>query len=426
MLPPASYHGNTGGHNFTFTLPASFQPADVLPMELSTYSDDCRWLVSTVLQKTAARDLDDWGCVRLDSRVLRRVMRKSVQPRIVRALVDHAVLELAPHRQGVRCQGYRIHRRFLGDDVRRVPCRDPRLLDRILRERDRQIADEQSGWKPIHHLLNREQAGLTITSEADHLLMSLPDHTRLSQGVLVDRIRRQEFSFSVGSTGRVFNSISGLKRCLRACVRLHGQPLGSVDLVNSQPALLGVLLAQQYPTIRPKTRATYKREPPPALDKAHSSPCPESAPPPCSPPPDVAQFCRLVSAGHLYDHLVARTGLPRDTVKLLAMRDLLAKRGGYPSEFEAVFRAEFPTVHRYIRQVNQGDHARLIRALQSQEAELVLHRVAPLLLGRVPTISLHDCLYSRRVDVPELVKAFEAVFRELGFRLSLHVSTEET
>ena len=85
---------------------------------------------------------------------------------------------------------------------------------------------------------------LTIDPAADTILATLPEHTRLCQDVLVSRVRHREFPFSVSSTGRAFNSVTGLKRELRPTLRLGGEPIGGVDIVCAQPALLALEIAR--------------------------------------------------------------------------------------------------------------------------------------------------------------------------------------
>ena len=69
-----------------FTLPKSFRAEDYLPSQLLTRADDARWLLSTIVRKTAHKDVDHWGCVRLHTRVLRRVMAPNTIAAIVNAL----------------------------------------------------------------------------------------------------------------------------------------------------------------------------------------------------------------------------------------------------------------------------------------------------------------------------------------------------
>jgi hypothetical protein len=399
---------------YTLILPRSFAPSEFLPARLLTRADDARWLVFTILRKTANRDTDPWGYVRLDSQILRRVMDSHTAVETIRALKGGAI-ETAPYYAGVRCMGYRLASRYLGDRSVRLSVTDPRLLDRIERERQRLDADDpQARWKPVHHQLDAEQRALTIDGSADAILAALPAHARLCQDVLVTNLRRREFSFSVGSTGRVFNSITGLKRELRHALRIGGESLGSVDIRCAQPGLLAFALTQFSPPNVPKSRSTYKHT-------ADPGPCPL---PPCPwvpwpSSPDLLVFGKLATSGGLYETLMARTGLDRDSVKLAFLRDVLAKRGRYPSPVEQAFRAEFPTVYRFVRLVNRRDHAELIRHLQRLESWLVVERVSPRLLGRVPVVTLHDAIYSTRYNLPTIEGAFGEAFDEIGFRLAL-------
>jgi hypothetical protein len=124
-------------------------------------------------------------------------------------------------------------------------------------------------------------------------------------------------------------------------------------------------------------------------------------------------------SGRLYERLMELTCLPRDVVKLAFLRDVLAKRGRYPSAVETAFRRSFPDVYGYIRAVNRQNHGELIRRLQRLESWLVIENVAPRLVGRVPVVTLHDAIYSTLHSLEAVEAAFHEVFDEIGFRLSL-------
>ena len=402
---------------YYFVLPSSFDVQEFLTTNrLLLRADDARWLMSTIVRKTANRDTDPWGCVRLHSRILRRIMYEPTMVDIVRALERGGAIETAPYCEGVRSKGYRLAKRYLGDRCIRMPATDPRLLDRIERAQQRQDAEEpeeqRARWKPVHYRLNAEQHHLTIGNEADVILAALPEHTRLCQDVLVSNIRRQDFPFSVSTTGRVFNAITGLKRELREALRFGGEPLGSIDIRCAQPGLLALALSRFPPTNVLNKLGTYKH----ALPVLPPFPC-SLLPPSLS--PDLASFVALAAFGLLYERLVMLTGLDRDSVKLAFLRDVLAKRGRYPSSVEQAFRRAFPTVYSWIRMVNCRDHAELIRLLQRLESWLVIERVSPRLLGRVPCITLHDAIFSTCQSLPTIEQAFGETFDEIGFRLSL-------
>jgi hypothetical protein len=266
-----------------FVLPRRFQEhlLDILPDSLLTRADNARLLVSTIAAKTAARDIDYWGWVRLSTDVLRRTMDPDALAPIVRALTQGGVIETTGYWVGERCKGYRLTDPYLKDWSVLVYAVDPCLIDRVQRERERQRqrGDEQtSRWRPIHAALDAEQRRLTITSEADDILVALPEHTRLCQHILVSRIRRGLYTLSVSSTERVFNSITGLKRELRVPLRIDGQPVGSCDIRCAQPALLAFSICSQIPSTGPKSAETYKH-----YGRLGAVPAPLAFPAPCLP-----------------------------------------------------------------------------------------------------------------------------------------------
>ena len=397
----------------TFDLPRSFDPTEYLTGPLALKADYGRWLVSAVLRKMALGGRDEWGLARLHSDVLYRVLGNGAG-KIVQALETGQVIETTPYRGGVKTRGYRLALRFLDDRCVRVPCTNPVLRERLLRERERMESAAEAArtrWLPIHHTLNAEQHALSIDGRlADEILDTLPAHTTLCQSVLVADLRRRAFRFSVGSTGRVFNAISSLKRELRGAVRLAGEPTGCVDLVNSQPALLAVEMLLQNPTNGVKGAETYRDT---GADSLPSLPCSALPFVPAS------LFPSLALNGHLYEFLAQRTGLSRDVVKLALLRDVLAKKGRYPSQVENVFRREFPEVYAFVRRINHHDHAELIRLLQRRESWLVIHQVTPRLIGRVPVVTLHDAVYSKVDKLPMVETAFNDTFDAIGFRMSL-------
>ena len=428
------------------TVPASFEPAEVLPARLCRRADDARWFVHTVATKTAHGETDESGYVRLDSRVLRRVMSKRTQPAVVRALVDAGVIDPpAPYFAGVRAKGYRLTEKTLGERCKLVEVQDRQLAKRLQRERERLQREEASRWLPIHHELAESQRALTILSAAGAILDGLAPEAQLCQRVLVENIERGTLKFTVSNTGRCFNGLTGLKRDLRKMIRLGGQPIGGADIRCAQPTLLAVLvrLADR------RNVPTYKRLIRPLLDALDR--CPPARRPlsglsglllalsgeRAGAPPlaaDSALFESVVLGGDLYAQLVvecreAEVVLPadpeeaRDRVKVLLMRDVLAKNGCYGSPFESVFRGAFPSVHRFVRWINRGDHAELIRTLQRLESWLVVENVAPRLVGRLPVVTLHDAIYARTEDLPAVVDAFGETFEKLGIQLRVKTET---
>ena len=382
-----------------FTLPETFDPAEFgLPRPLF---DPARYLISTIVRKMADRQVDDRGLVRLSATILKRVYHPQYVS-MVRAL-DEKAIETDSHIAGQRTKGYRLASRYLADRHVRVACTDPFLAERIRRERERMDAAKLKQRQPIHEQLDAIQRLLSIDDKADDVVTSLKPAARLCQDILVGRIRNGEHSFSVADSGRCFNSITSLARPLRPCLRLDGEPLGCVDIREAQPALLGLMMIQNYPSGGWKGCATYRVGPGGGGGGV---------------PADVLDFCLLVSAGSFYKSLGEMTGTSRAYAKKRFLVDVLARKKDYPSVIEDAFELRFPSVWEFIRRTNHKDHGELIRRLQTAEAELVIHTVAPRLVGRIPVVTLHDSLYGRLRDLDTVEDAFKATCDSLGFSMA--------
>jgi hypothetical protein len=132
-------------------------------------------------------------------------------------------------------------------------------------------------------------------------------------------------------------------------------------------------------------------------------------------------YRKLATEGHLYEHLVQKTGLSRAEVKVGLLRDVFGKRGTYPSLLEQAFLESFPAVHAFVRRYNGGDNGALLRDLQRVESDLVIRRVGGRLsrVGCGPCVSLHDSVFCRRRDLPLVEVAFREELADTGFSLSL-------
>lgn len=387
----------------TFLLPDGFDCASIVgPLK----ADAARWLVSTILRKVVAHDVDARGFAILSSAILERVMGHGYA-KIVRAMMEAEVVQRSPYRDG-RSFGYRLAEDYLAGHPRWAPITNPVLLNRIRQEQQRFIAEQADRCLPIHSALDAAQQGLTIQPEARAVVELLPRKSRLCQQVHVDRIERHVFPLTISSTGRVFNGLSGLKKDLRSLIRLDGEPIGCVDISNSQPAILGNLLVRGFPCQRGKRCSNIKHHRGAPLAPPLSSSCPPSS-----------SFLALASSGTLYEDLAEACGMDRESAKKRFLVDVLAKKGRYPSDVENAFRGRFPEVWGAIQEINHRSHCELIRVLQRLEAWLVVETVSPCLVERIPIVTLHDAIFGRVRDLGTIDDAFQDALALIGWKLSL-------
>ena len=114
----------------TFTLPRTFNPVDCLPRRLHRHADAACWLVSTIVTRMAAKDIDSWACVRIECDTLFQIMGEHALE-IVASLENADVIETAP-RRGESTIGFRMHRNYC-ERWHSVPCQNARLAHRIAR-----------------------------------------------------------------------------------------------------------------------------------------------------------------------------------------------------------------------------------------------------------------------------------------------------
>lgn len=418
---------------YHFVLPESFRPGEFLrSSRLRNCMDDLRYFMSLILMKLAHDDVDERGYVRLMAKYLRKVMKHDHYSDVVDSLLEGGAVTRSPYQVGERAFGYVLADRFRDDRHVRTPATDVRLIGRLDAFHQQAELERRARMMPVHFGLERSQWRLRIDGGmAREILTKLPPESNPFdiQGILVSNILQRQFRMSVGRHGRVANNITSMKRELRAALRVDDFPLHHVDISCCQPALIGKA-AQQADrqgggqTGREGTASIY--------DAGNTTPSKS----------DLDDYCWLVQSGEFYDYLRSQVeaqsclSFTRDELKRRFLTDVIAKkkandRGAeYPSEVENCFRRLFPSVYRFIRDINCDgfQHADLIRELQRQESSLVIETVAADLLTRFPgmfVLTLHDAIFTTPDGIPSVIASFESAFSENGFPMHLKVEDEQ-
>ena len=424
---------------YTFCVPESFDPHEFLrEPALCRLADDARYFVGLILTKLSRQQVDNDDKVRLMAKHLRNVMHKHKYCRVIDALLDGGAVTRAPYVVGERAFGYILADRFTHDKHVRVAATCPRLIGRLAAFHERAEAERRARMLPVHFGLERQQRRLRIdVRQAREIISGLPPESNPFdvQGVLTSDIEHREFHVNVGRFGRLSNNITSLKREVRAALRQNREPLAQVDVACCQPALVAkrakkmIPINKKQPNTANRRREEGERE---REDSKHASiyDAPRGTPPQS----DLEWYCELVQSGSFYDYLLAQLptcpNLTRDEVKKRFLVDVLAKRKAnargveYPSVVEDCFRRLFPSVYRYIREVNRDgwEHAKMIRQLQREESSLVVETVAAHLLTRHPdlfVLTLHDAIFTAPGSIPLVLREFERTFDETGFPMTL-------
>lgn len=387
-------------NDLVLQIPASFDPCSHLDESLWKYADNARYFMWLVYAKHARGDVDSDGLVRIQAEYLKNVMHQGSFVQIKDQLADTGAVDKVGG-YVVKKHPYRYRPSELYKRDRLVNCliSDQRLI-RQFHKYYRPILEEQAAKLPVDLELERLQTLLEIDLlQADEILKDLPPESAVCQDVLCQDIAQGRWRYAIPPCRRRFNNVTALKRELRQCLYVQGEPLVALDIANSQPALLGKLVTE---SILGPAPFNYDSK---AL------------------PADLREYNALVQAGGIYEAIVEErlTHRSRSHVKQGFLRDFLAKRGSYHSDVEEAVRGMFPTVADFRDQVNHDDHGNLIRRLQREEAGVVVEGVCNDFVSANPgtfAVTLHDAIFCRRSDLPKVQIAFSGYFARSGFSMA--------
>lgn len=296
--------------------------------------------------------------------------------------------------------------------------------------------DVEKGERLLAELYEREQIQWELTNDAERNMMLSPGlkHCRRMASIisLDQRIYRLAFD---KTAGRLHTPLTSLKSILRNCISYNGKPLISVDIVNSQPYLINILLDwaifkrqglievlkylnrkfQDYDNLRMLKDM---------IDNASDT-------------ATTIKYKELVNSGKFYEEFAymlnndphySCTQVSRKEAKKIVFQTLFS-----PNNHEArnhamkAFKSQFPDVYKVLHFIKDGQHNTLACLLQNVEASLVLHKVCRRLakdFPEFPLFTIHDSI----LTIPEGKDAVKSTLlavlsEEIGIEPTL--STEQ-
>jgi hypothetical protein len=315
----------------------------------------------------------DGDPVPLHNKILGNILGQKNAKTILDACVQHGVLVTdGKHKRGEKCREYRLGDQFEDADFVARELTDPYLIARIDKAHEKARGNLA---KP--HLLweSRQEKSLGINKPlADAILRDMPagkDNYR-NQSRLIDDIAQRRFWVSIDPRGRLYNNCCSLKSAIREAILLNGVTIEGLDISNSQPALLGLLMTQ----------------------KGISG---------------IDDYVGLAGDGILYDYVAHRGGFTRDYAKERLLIDVFGKKGKYPSELANVFESLFPPVFGFVQDFNEDNHAALLLELQRVEANLVIWKLGLALPETYPAFPHHDAVYFPKGEEQTIRTAFAQI-----------------
>lgn len=271
-----------------------------------------------------------------------------------------------------------------------LPVEDPKLIRRL---QYKHLKRENSKKYPDQNKFIRN---LTVDPEVLRFITPAryPDIDKLNYALAsITRILNKDIYYSVDSTaGRYHSNLTNFPSNLRPYIRINGQALLNIDIKNSQPYFLTILLTdpgKAIPYIRsPKFALISKR-----LKKLNTK--------------DVRLYASLVKTGQLYEYMQGQfkeynLNYTRDEAKDKIFK-ILFSRNSIHNKQKEIFKQEFPNVYKRVCELKGYDkskvifegYERLSVLLQTIESHLILNTILPRIYSEYPktiAVSIHDSI----------------------------------
>jgi hypothetical protein len=206
----------------------------------------------------------------------------------------------------------------------------------------------------------------------------ITDNSFLKNHISIMQLMESDIFYKFDGFGRFHSNFTILKKELRhQFITIDGENICEIDIKNSQPLFLGVLINEEY---------NY------------------------NPPKKLQDYIDLVECGLLYEDFLQNCGgriSTRDEVKVFIFKVLFGKNNEYFKE-NKVFKSIYPEVFEFVKNYKKktGSYKNLSHALQKRESEFIYNKVVNEILFRYPEIHLftvHDSIsypliYKEQVD----------------------------
>jgi hypothetical protein len=169
--------------------------------------------------------------------------------RILHSLIEFGVIESDnQYIVGQKSKGYRLTNTFHNSDFISCDITDKRFYDKLIRLQQ----EKYNNLSGLHQeMFSFVKSSFTYDLESAYKYLNTFDtsyESKISIRLNLEKIKDKDFYFSTDTkTGRVFNNYTNLKREFRQFIKdKNGSSLTEIDIRNSQPLFLSVLVNQYY------------------------------------------------------------------------------------------------------------------------------------------------------------------------------------
>jgi hypothetical protein len=370
------------------------------------------YIISTIyLGRFKNKKLTKDSFVNLNTDTLREVISQRKCKEIIGDLITWDIIECDYKRKvGSKSYGYRFptNSPSYSDTFYRVKIEDKLIIKKMNNFKEKQRLEARAAGADYEHLFNyihkikiNQSAAMKYINDNYTPYSDEYEARRLS----VELIIGGDIFFIVDSKGnRAHTNLTNLASDLRQFITFEGRKLGQVDLKNSQPFLLNLILKKRINMRNEKEYAEY------------------------------AKYKKLTEDGIFYEYLMEAFGIDnsndkaRKDFKLLFFGRVFfdVNRKKLKKE-EELFKNLFPTIFRIIREVKQEDYTQLAISLQKVESKAVITECVRRIRIEEPDMfvsTIHDSIVGELHNLDYFREVLEDVFA-LNYNLNPGIKTEK-
>jgi hypothetical protein len=265
--------------------------------------------------------------------------------------------------------------------------------------------------------LQRQLHRIQINAEIDFSREFHPTYQ-----IAVERIRGRDFWFVIDDYGRIHSNLTNLSRRLRQYLSVDGKPLVNVDISESQPLFMGMVIARQAVGGRNgkqkekgSTGALHHMlvnsmmDTHPLLDGTFDR---------GRLPGDLRRYLELCEGRALYQTVADRLGKSRDEAKK-AILVVFFDRPWHHNAVSAILGQLFPNVMHTMKEIKRLDYCRLAHFAQRIESGFMFGRVVPRIMAERPEMfvgTIHDSVLTTAGNGEFVRQLILDEFAKLGLR----------
>lgn len=377
---------NLEKENFLY-LPSSLknQRKDVFKMFTANSYFFLLWVVSSIiyLQQTNKMKGGSEAFVELNSYILDEVVSvqgKWTYTRVINHLKKYKIIECDnKYSIGNKSLGYRLTEEYRKDSFCRIKVTDQLLNKRINNHRRKMKEELQPQYKKVYEtMMNAFWISAKQAEKYIRQKYTIGTEDYNSRFFAIKAIEAQDIFFVVDNKGnRAHHNLSNLPSDLRKFVHFVGQPIGQVDITNSQPLFFYCSLMNN---------SNINKE-------------------------ELMVMENIIMNGKFYEFFMDLVGeTDREKAKKEVFKDILFGQNFINSAYTEAFKLAFPSISEVIRKVKSKDHSQLAIAMQKEESKFVYQVCATLDIEQVSTI--HDSIVSETKYLPYVESKMKEIFFE--------------